>query len=587
MIQLHNRFHIKIKNTKFVNDDGYEFTHTATVTIFDKNENIVFSEDYGHLPTNKIYDLIDTGDLINLNQCYIENFSLTAYRRTRLIHKESTVKLKGFSASNTLFSSKFQIDFSFADFGDYPVTFQKAYFANGLVNFHNAKFGKSDVDFSESVFKHGHVKFDNMRHESGNFLFRSAKFGNGDKIFQDCHFGDGEKSWGGSQFNNGALNFINCKFGSGRTSFRFSTIGEGLVDFHFSTFGNGEHSFETIQWGDGLFNFSKVIFGKCRVNFNRSIFGDGNINFDGMVFEKGKFNIKWVDFGSGNISFEQAEMAEVIVRFDKARFDRGKTARVSFNRSQFKSLSLRSCHLDDYFDLRIAKSDYIDLTNTIVRDIVDLKTYEYQIDLKELKMGYMRLVGQIDIDWHMNGVKNLILNQKSNDYWLIAEQFRVLKENFNKIGRYIDEDKAYVEFKRAEQKAILKENASKQPINALWEYPYYYFKLIIFDKVGLYATDPIRVMVSMLVFYAFFSLAYMGLSYFGYGEIVSAIHGQHEQFSVEGRSFFFSIVTFLTIGYGDFYPMGTAFRILSGIEGFVGLFLMSYFTVAFVRKILR
>ncbi|MGM0496551.1 MAG: ion channel [Bacteroidota bacterium] len=40
------------------------------------------------------------------------------------------------------------------------------------------------------------------------------------------------------------------------------------------------------------------------------------------------------------------------------------------------------------------------------------------------------------------------------------------------------------------------------------------------------------------------------------------------------------------IGYGDYYPEGII-RWLCGLEGFVGLFLMSYFTVAFVRKILR
>mgnify|MGYP005838757265 CR=1 FL=1 len=36
----------------------------------------------------------------------------------------------------------------------------------------------------------------------------------------------------------------------------------------------------------------------------------------------------------------------------------------------------------------------------------------------------------------------------------------------------------------------------------------------------------------------------------------------------------------------DHYPYGSI-RWMSGLEGFVGLFLMSYFTVVFVRKILR
>jgi hypothetical protein len=59
-----------------------------------------------------------------------------------------------------------------------------------------------------------------------------------------------------------------------------------------------------------------------------------------------------------------------------------------------------------------------------------------------------------------------------------------------------------------------------------------------------------------------------------------------DQLSMVAKSFYHSAVTFLTIGYGDHYPYGMV-RWVSAIEGFVGLFLMSYFTVAFVRKILR
>ena len=54
-------------------------------------------------------------------------------------------------------------------------------------------------------------------------------------------------------------------------------------------------------------------------------------------------------------------------------------------------------------------------------------------------------------------------------------------------------------------------------------------------------------------------------------------------------TFFFCFITFLTIGYGSDYININSFcaKLLSGFEGFAGLFLMSYFTVAFVRKVLR
>jgi hypothetical protein len=47
-----------------------------------------------------------------------------------------------------------------------------------------------------------------------------------------------------------------------------------------------------------------------------------------------------------------------------------------------------------------------------------------------------------------------------------------------------------------------------------------------------------------------------------------------------------SIATFLTIGYGDVSPQSIEAVILSGFEGFLGLFIMAYFTGAFIRKVM-
>jgi len=71
----------------------------------------------------------------------------------------------------------------------------------------------------------------------------------------------------------------------------------------------------------------------------------------------------------------------------------------------------------------------------------------------------------------------------------------------------------------------------------------------------------------------------------GLGKTMSSV-GNPDQLSPLLQSFYHSAITFFTIGYGDVYPMGVS-RIVSGFEGFMGVFMMSYFTVAFVRKVLR
>jgi hypothetical protein len=92
-------------------------------------------------------------------------------------------------------------------------------------------------------------------------------------------------------------------------------------------------------------------------------------------------------------------------------------------------------------------------------------------------------------------------------------------------------------------------------------------------------------LLSVVVFWFFFGLVYYFMEILGLGKTISAV-GNPDNLSKLLQSFYHSAITFFTIGYGDVYPMGLS-RVVSGMEGFMGVFMMSYFTVAFVRKVLR
>ena len=89
----------------------------------------------------------------------------------------------------------------------------------------------------------------------------------------------------------------------------------------------------------------------------------------------------------------------------------------------------------------------------------------------------------------------------------------------------------------------------------------------------------------MLVMYAIFSGIFMLLILFTSADIVSSV-GDPDRLNVVVKSFYHCAITFLTIGYGDYYPSGII-RWFSSFVGFSGLVMVAYFTVAFVRKILR
>ena len=52
------------------------------------------------------------------------------------------------------------------------------------------------------------------------------------------------------------------------------------------------------------------------------------------------------------------------------------------------------------------------------------------------------------------------------------------------------------------------------------------------------------------------------------------------------NSLYFSVVTFTTIGYGDYAPLGWL-RFAAAAEGLLGLVLVAVFTVSFARKLIR
>jgi hypothetical protein len=490
------------------------------------------------------------------------------------------VVIKGFSARNALFGCLAPLDLSYAVFEGKEFSLEGAWICKGDVDFTGTRFTADAARFHNTRFPKGLFCFKNVVFESSLIDFKNCTFGKGDKDFQYVNFGMGAVTFENVEFSDGNVSFINTDFGKGDISFKVARFGSGKVDFHFATFGNGAVSFERTEFGDGRVDFRTVEFGSGRINFNRSIFGDGEVSFDGCMMDDGKFSFKRVQSGNGDYSFNELMFGQVEVNFERTDFGGGK---VSFYKSRFQLLSLGFCHLNGYVDLRVTKCGFIDLSNTVARDIIDMNPHDFTAEIDTVSFAGMRLIGRMYLDWKRSNAKNLIYSQKDATYRIRAEQFRILKENFEGLGHYGDEDKAYVEFKREESKADLHESIAKNRFNALYQYPLYWFKLGLFDKAGLYATSPFRVLVTMVAFFVVFSIIYYVLILATPADIIASVD---DQLNLLARSFYHSAITFLTIGYGDHYPFGSI-RWVSSLEGFFGLFLMSYFTVAFVRKVLR
>lgn len=583
MAVLFTDYNIEILDKVYKRYDGKSFEQTARISFVNEKNELIENTDYGVYKIKELYDQIENHEEINLNNSYVFNFSLNTYRRLRLLEKKEYVKLKTINASNAFFESSNEIDFSYVEFTDGNLNFENTVFGKGKISFNYSKFAEGSKNFSYTVFHKGDFEFSNCELENGELNFKNSIFKKGIKNFQYTDFGSSEVIFTNAEFFEGDFIFINTIFNKGKLNFKVARFNDGKLDFRYAKFTKTSISFERTDFGSGRQDFKTIELTDSKINFNRAEFNNGDLLFDGSLLINSKLTFKRSNFGEGLISFEILEGENSEINFEKAVLSMGS---VTFSNAKISELCLKSCHLNDYIDLRVSEAKYIDLSDTIVRDIIDLRSYDFKVNIKTLNFINLRLLGRIYIDWDQNNVYELI-NSQGASYAEIAGQFLTLKENFNTCGQYDFEDKSYVEFKRNEQKAKLLKNIEESKFSAIWQYPWYFFKTLVFDKMGLYATDPLRVLISMVVTYLIFSLLFiLTLLIDSSSGIMSGIGGDHATLSLVGRSLYHSAITFLTIGYGDFYPMGFV-RFLSGIEGFTGLFLMSYFTVAFVRKILR
>lgn len=549
------RYRIEILNEPFQLS-----SQTALIHFFDENDKILSVIKYAVVSDHDVYKKIEAGESLNLSHCYIKNFSLNEYRTQRGLDDHAFIKLKDFCARKTFFDCDVSTDFSYAEFEGDKLIFDSAIFANGNTNFFGANFNHCDVNF------------------------KRVKFGSGNSVFKSVKFGDGAISFYNTNFGTGNLSFVDADFSNGNVDFKNTFFGNGTVDFKFARFANGDISFEKATFGKGKKDFKNVEFGGGKLDFRRVSFNDGDVSFEGVEFGNGKVSFRSSEFGHGKKTFHLADFANGAAQFDYVDFGSGE---VSFNRARVADISFSGCHLNCYTDLRVSECHEIDLSNTIVRDILDVKPEDDKVVIKELNLVGMRILGRIFIDWRANNVSDIIYHQKKTSLFQKAEQFRILKENFRNNGQYEDEDEAYVEFKRCEAKARY-EYDSKIKKKTFAAAANFYFQKYVFDFVGKYGTAPTRVLFNVVLMIIFYGVLYFSVSnlFPSAGIVASTLPEELNSSAGFLNCLYYSAITFFTVGYGDYFAYGLI-KLFAVLEGFTGVFMMSYFTVAFVRKILR
>lgn len=538
--------------------NGMDYQQTARVSFKDETKNLIKRSKLAVVNIDQLYEDIHAGKVIDISDCLVHNFSLSDYRKKYNLSSDEKVTLNNFRARGSLFEADKQVDFSFG------------VFKGETADFDEAHFGKGNLSFSQTSF------------QTEKVIFKNTSYSEGFNSFQYANFGDGDLNFENASFINGDISFVNARFNDGVISFKNVDFGDGGVFFRFADFGKGDVFFDKSVFNGPMADFSKVNFGEGKIDFRRVRFGNTEVSFEEVELQSGKLLFRRAKFGDRPASFRLAHFPDAEMIFDEVEFGDG---RLSFFDSTVKVISIKSSLLSSYVDLRVNKCEVIDLSNAIIQNIIDFKKGIAALEIDKLYIYGVRNLGKLFISWDGNNIPKIIGGQTKTTHSQKAEQYRLLKEEFHNLGQYEDEDKAYIAFKRSELANAMHEASKGGMLKRIVTAMNYGAQKVIFDWMGLYATSPVRVLLSIFLIYGFYSLLYVVFELTNHGAI-SCIDTALPVWEKVLDSFYFSAVTFLTIGYGECVPTGF-FKIIAPLEGWSGVFMMSYFTVAFVRKILR
>ena len=393
---------------------------------------------------------------------------------------------------------------------------------------------------------------------------------------------DFRKDYNVKQFNN-LVRFDSAIF-HGKTSFSGITFND-LAIFMKTTF-HGDAEFIGVNFQeDAIFN---------NANFNKAHFNATNFKWS-AIFNESSF--KWAFFPLvnfyGKTQFGNLKKLERM-HFTETKFSSGISSLFGFNKGKvtFNNALLENISLS----LKLGKDAIIDFENTRLSNT--------NIKRKDLE-GHIK-------------------QENEEDFVQAKEIYLLIKNNFHSIGRYDDESWAYIKERDMEKmsksfysllnkykkhslfKKIFKEgNLLKRVIIKLkifskWLFSkkaFEWFHLSFSNFIYRYGESPRRVIRFALIIIFLFAIL-LNISGIVNSdrtnliiEIIKENQGDGYTLRYLGpilESFlnclYFSVVTFTTLGYGDFQPAVGLSRFFVSLESIIGAITMALFVYTFARR---
>lgn len=371
--------------------------------------------------------------------------------------------------------------------------------------------------------------------------------------FDGCTFGssEGETDFRVSFYNfkaNFSVSFVGCKFKASHVDFVGSEVDYTLY------FDNADFS--------GSFDISQALI--ASLSFDGAHFHEGSFRMCSCIITGYEFDFKETDFGNLYVTFNNIE----ITRDMEWNWWRVKSA---------GSVIYVNSIIDGYLELQFSTCNELCIQHCSIQSTLSISVEEEK-KLKHLSFYKTTNDGHIYIDSRAivsridasrayihedDADTNSDLTPRASRRSEIASQYVLLKENYANIGYYELEDYCYVKLmrhQRAGKKGMIRKTGE------------WFFK----DLLGQYGTNWVSILLAIPIVIMLWGCLFYLLPNIGFNTPKSI-----------WNAIYVSGITFFTIGFGDITPVNTLSKMLCILEGFNGVFLVSYFTICFARKTIR
>ena len=173
------RLEVFEKKTKL---EDKEFLQTVKIFSLDEKDNVLDEKEMVLIPASYVYELISTGKEIYFENAYIQDFSLSDFKKKNNLSTSAIIRLKKWQTINCLFDGAQEIDFSNAYFTD-TANFKSCYFLKDT-NFSFTQFETYKPNLNTAFFIRGILTFRKVKFVPAIYRLKMPFLEKEQKIFR-------------------------------------------------------------------------------------------------------------------------------------------------------------------------------------------------------------------------------------------------------------------------------------------------------------------------------------------------------------------------------------------------------------------